>query len=53
MSTASLISLVILLSLALTGYELFKMFGRDFGRALRNRYALLLGFLNLIVAILV
>ncbi|HEY85787.1 MAG TPA: hypothetical protein G4N96_11835 [Chloroflexi bacterium] len=53
LSTYSLIGLVIILSLGLTGYELFKIFGRDFGRTLRNRYALLLGLLNIIVAVLV
>ncbi len=49
----ALLSLVALLSLALTGYELFKIFGRDFGRTLTNRYALLLGLLNIVVAVLV
>ena len=53
MPTSALISLVILLSLGLTGYELFKIFGRDFGRALRNRYALLAGVLNIVTAVLV
>jgi len=51
--TSALIGLVILLSLALTGYELFKIFGRDVGRTLRNRWALLAGFLNLITALIV
>jgi hypothetical protein len=48
-----LISLVILLSLALTAYEVFKIFGRDFGRAVGNRFTLLVGFLNLIAAVVV
>ena len=49
----ALLAIVILLSLALTGYELFKIFNRDFGRALGNRYALLLGVLNILTALLV
>ena len=53
MSASALISLVILLSLVLTAYEVFKIFGRDFGRALRNRFTLLVGFLNLIAAVVV
>ena len=51
--TYSLIGLVVLLSLLLTGYELFKIFGRDVGRALRNRFALLLGLLNVTAAVAV
>lgn len=47
-SPSALISLVILLSLVLTAYEVFKIFGRDFGRAVGNRFTLLVGFLNLI-----
>jgi putative effector of murein hydrolase LrgA (UPF0299 family) len=49
----SLLGLVVLLSLLLTGYELYKMFERDFGRAITNRYALLLAVLNIITAIVV
>lgn len=52
-STYSLVGLVVLLSLLLANYELFKIFGRDFGRALRNRFALLLGLLNVVVAVAV
>ncbi|MGQ9502639.1 MAG: hypothetical protein ACUVSF_12925 [Anaerolineae bacterium] len=37
---------VALASLLLTGFELFKIFQRNFGRALRNRYALYLFVLN-------
>ena len=44
---------VVLLSLLLTGYELFKIFQRDFGRALRNRYALVLFLLNILMALVV
>ena len=50
---SALLGLVVLLSLALTGYEVFKIFDRDFGRAWRGRYALLLGFLNILTALLV
>jgi hypothetical protein len=53
MPTSALIGLVVLLSLGLSGYELFKIFGRDFGRALGNRFALLVGVLNVITATLV
>lgn len=53
MPASALIGLVILLSLGLTGYELFKIFGRDFGQALRNRYALLVGILNMVTATVV
>lgn len=53
MSTSALVSLVILLSLVLSAYELFKIFGRDFGRALGNRFALLVGFLNVTAAVVV
>jgi hypothetical protein len=53
MPASALISLVILLSLALSAYEIFKIFGRDFGRALGSRFTLLVGFLNLIAAVLV
>ncbi len=49
----SLLGVVVLLSLMLTGYELYKMFERDFGRAIGNRYALLLGVLNVVTAIVV
>ncbi|MGC8880473.1 MAG: hypothetical protein ACP5R2_14755 [Anaerolineae bacterium] len=42
---------VALLSLLLTSYELFKIFQRDFGRTLRNRYALILFLLNVVVAV--
>jgi hypothetical protein len=49
-STYSWLGLVVLLSLLLTGYELFKMFDRDFGRALSNRFAWLLGLLNVVAA---
>lgn len=44
---------VALLSLLLTSYELFKIFQRDFGRTLRNRYALILFLLNIGTALLV
>ena len=53
MPAYALVSLVILVSLALTAYELFKMFRRDFGRALHCRYALWLGLLNVAAAVLV
>jgi len=51
--TNFLLGLVILLSLLLTGYELYKMFERDFCRAIGNRYTLLLGVLNVITAVIV
>ncbi|PWH13593.1 MAG: hypothetical protein DDG58_13870 [Ardenticatenia bacterium] len=44
---------VALLSLLLTAYELFKIFQRDFGRTLRNRYALILFLLNIGMALAV
>ena len=53
MPASALISLVILVSLLLTAYGVFKIFGRDFGRALGNRFTLLVGFLNLTAAVVV
>ena len=44
---------VVLLSLLLTAYELFKIFQRDFGSTLRNRYALILFLLNIATAFVV
>lgn len=51
--SALFIGLVVLLSLGLTTFELFKIFGRDIGRALRNRFALSLGLLNVAAAVVV
>ena len=47
------LGLVILVSLFLGFYELFRTFGRDFGRCLGRRYALLLMVLNVGTALVV
>jgi hypothetical protein len=47
------LGLVILVSLFLSLYEIFKTFGRDFGRSLGRRYALLLIVLNVGTALVV
>jgi hypothetical protein len=47
------LGLVILVSLFLGLYELFRTFGRDFGRCLGRRYALLLMVLNVGTALVV
>lgn len=53
LSTYFWLGLVIIVSLGLSLYEIFRTFGRDFGRCLGRRYALLLIVLNIVTAIAV
>lgn len=53
LTSAASMAAVVLLSLVLTGYELYQIFRRDFGRTLGNRYALFLFLLNIGMALVV
>jgi len=52
-TSATSMAAVVLLSLLLTGYELYQIFRRDFGRTLGNRHALFLFLLNIGMALIV
>jgi hypothetical protein len=53
LTSAASMGAVVLLSLLLTGYELYQIFRRDFGRTLGNRHALFLFLLNIGMALVV